>query len=71
METFNLDIKVKGSPRWLIQPSDEKRASSVVFSVATEAEKRAYIRKGLIIAGITAKVEAVKAYTATTQCFRC
>jgi len=71
VETFNPSIRVKGSPRWLNKPSEEKRAGSVVFSVATEAEKRAAVGNGLIIAGITVKVEAMKFFTATTQCFRC
>jgi hypothetical protein len=43
----------------------------VVFAVATEAQKQTLIQKGLIIAGITAKVEALKAFTPTTQCFWC
>ena len=70
VETFNPNVRVKGSPRWLNQPSPEKRTSSVVFSVATEAEKQTCIRKGLIVAGITVKVEAAKAFTTTTQYFR-
>ena len=71
VETFNPNIRVKGSPRWLNEPSYEKRAGSVVFAVATEGEKRACIQKGLTIAGITVKVEAIKAFTATTQCYWC
>ena len=71
VETFNPNVRVKGSPRWLNQPSLEKRAGLVVFLVATEAEKQTCIRRGLIVAGITVKVEAAKAFTATTQCFRC
>ena len=71
VETFNPDVRVKGSPRWLNQPSPEKRAGSIVFSVATEAEKQACIRRGLIVAGISVKVVAAKAFTTTTQCFRC
>ena len=70
VETFNLNVRVKGTPRWLNQPSENKRAGSVVFSVATKAEKQTCILKELTIAGIAAKVEAVKAFTATTQCFR-
>ena len=66
VETYNLNVRVKGIPRWLNQPSENKRAGSVVFSVATEAKKQTCIQKGLTIAGITAKVEAVKALTATT-----
>ena len=69
VETFNLNVRVKGTPRWLNQPSKNKRAGLVVFSVATEAKKQTCIQKGLTIAGITAKVEAVKAFIATTQCF--
>ena len=43
VETFNPNVRVKGSPRWLNQPSQEKRAGSVVFTVATEAEKQTCI----------------------------
>ena len=57
---------MKGLPRWLNKPSEEKRASSIVFAVATEAEKQVAIRNELIIAGITVKVEAAKAFTTTT-----
>ena len=70
VETFNLNVRVKGTSRWLNQPFENKRAGLVVFSIATEAEKQTCIQKGLTIAGIAAKVEAVKAFTATTQCFR-
>ena len=38
--------------------------------MAIEAEKQAVIRNGLIIISITVKVEAAKAFTATTQYFR-
>ena len=39
VETFNPNVRVKGLPRWLNKLSEEKRAGSVVFVVATEAEK--------------------------------
>jgi hypothetical protein len=70
VHTFN-SCKVVNDPRWLAIPGPEKRAGSVVFAVATEAEKRACIAQGLVVAGMRLRVAPFKAYTATTQCYRC
>ena len=69
-ETFN-SVKVKGSPRWLRQPTEEKRAGSVVFAVQTEEQGAYSLKNGLYIAGVRVKVVAYKAYTYKTQCYRC
>ena len=69
-ETFN-PVKIKGTPRWLKQPTEDKRAGSVVFAVPTE-EEAAYSRKnGLYIAGVRVKVATFKAFTNKTQCYHC
>ena len=70
VETFN-PIKVKGSPRWLRQPTGEKRAGSVVFAVPTEEEGAYSLKNGLYVAGVRVKVVAYKAFTYKTQCYRC
>ena len=70
VETFN-PVKVKGSPRWLKQPAEEKRAGSVVFAVPTEEEANYSRKNGLYIAGVRVKVAVYKAYTNKTQCYRC
>ena len=67
VETFN-PVKVKGSPRWLKQPAEEKRAGSVVFAVPTEEEANYSRKNGLYIAGVRVKVAVYKAYTNKTQC---
>ena len=40
--TFS-SCKIINDPRWLVVPGPDKRAGSVVFAVATEAEKQACI----------------------------
>ena len=68
VETFN-EVKIIGSPRWLKEPTG-KLAGSVKFAVATEEEKHICLA-GLTIAGISVKVETEKAFTNSTQCYRC
>jgi hypothetical protein len=70
--TFN-PVKVTGNPFWLTGPEkrDGKRASSMVFSVTTEAEKKHCLKEGLFIAGERVRVVNYKAYSPRTQCYRC
>ena len=70
VETFN-PVKVKGNPRWLKAPTEEKRAGSVVFAVPTEDEGIFSLKNGLYIAGVRVKVAAFKTFTHKTQCYRC
>ena len=69
-ETFN-PVKIKGTPRWLKAPTEDKRAGSVVFAVPTEEEALYSRKNGLYIAGVRVKVAVFKAFTQKTQCYRC
>ena len=69
-ETYN-QLKLIGNAGWLAKSVDGKRASSVVFAVATEEEKWTCLTGGLTVAGVTCKVEILKPFTPKTQCFRC
>ncbi len=63
-------VSIVGQPRWLVQPLEGKTAGSVVFSVASEAERRKAL-KGLNIEGTTVKVVNFKAFSPKTQCVKC
>lgn len=67
---FN-SCKVVNNPRWLVAPGAAKQAGSVVFAVATEAEGRACIVHGVVVAGVLLRVARLRPYGPTTQCFRC
>ena len=72
IHTFN-PIKVSGSVGWLTAPDKRqgKRASSIVFTVITEAERKHCLKNGLFIAGEKVQVVNYKAYSPKTQCYRC
>ena len=63
-------IKLIQTPRWLTKP-EGKQAGSIVFAVATEAEKKYCLQEGLIIAGLKVKVVNYKAFSPKTQCYKC
>lgn len=65
------DICVVGTPRWLCPVKEGKRAGSVVFSVATEVEKRKCLSYGLNLFGRKTDIEEYRAWNGRTQCFRC
>lgn len=65
------DIAVAGNPRWLCPVKEGKKAGSVVFSVATEAEKRLCLSYGLNLFGRKLVIEAYRPWNGRTQCFRC
>ena len=68
--TDNPIQEVLGQPRWLRTP-EEGYCGSVVFAVSTEAEANVCLRRGLYIAGIRARVDRYRAFSATTLCRRC
>jgi hypothetical protein len=68
--TDNPIQKVLGQPRWLKTP-EEGYSGSVVFAVSTEAEANTCLRRGLYTAGIRARVDRYRAFSATTLCRRC
>jgi hypothetical protein len=70
VHTFN-PYRVVNNPRWLRVPGPEKMAGSVVFAVATEAEARACVAGGLVVAGARLRVVNLMPYSPTTQCHRC
>jgi hypothetical protein len=72
IHTFN-PVKVVGTLGWLTGPErrEGKRASSVVFAVATEADRKHCVKNGLFIAGERVTVVNYKAFSPKTQCYRC
>jgi len=70
VHTFN-SCKVINNPRWLVVPGASKQAGSVVFAVASEAEGRACIAQGIVVAGVRLRATLLRPYGPTTQCFRC
>lgn len=69
-KVFN-GIETVGAPRWLKQPREGQRTGSVVFAVPSEELGARCRKQGLCIAGILTRVEAYKAFTIRTQCYRC
>jgi hypothetical protein len=71
LKTFNPYLLFAGTPRWLTRPDIGKQAGSIIFSVYTEEAKESALKYGIRVGGITASVEALRAFSATTQCRRC
>lgn len=70
VEQYNTSIKVNGQPRWLAGTPTSK-ASSVVFSVASDEEKSRLLKSGILIGGMLLKVVNYRPYTPKTQCKKC
>jgi hypothetical protein len=69
--TFNPTITFVGGTQWITQPNPSKQTGSVVFSVLTEESKKSYLQDRVKVGGITATVEVLRSFSATTQCNRC
>lgn len=63
-------VLIKGQPRWLTG-TPKKQHVSLVFSVATEDEKKDLKKNGITIGGCLLIVVYYKSMTSKTQCRRC
>ena len=63
-------VNVMGTPFWLKKPTEGIYSAPLCFSVKTEAEKR-ICREGVWVGGVRVNVSNYRAFSKTTQCYRC
>lgn len=69
LRTFH-GVNVMGTPFWLKKPEEGVYNAPLCFSVKTEAEKKT-CREGVWIGGVRVNVSNYRAFSKTTQCYRC
>jgi len=69
LRTFH-GVNVVGTPFWLKKPEEGVYSAPLCFSVRTETEKKT-CREGIWIGGVRVNVSNYRAFSKTTQCYRC